>query len=271
MLKKVLFINFLILFFISGLTQTLLARRPLSISDFYKIKTARTPAISPDGKSVLFVINQMDSASNGYHNQIWLTALAGGKPEQLTFMGTSNHSPVWSPDGKSLVYISNAEGTSQLWLMNLLTRESQRLTDLPQGVWQPVWSPDGRKISFLSETKFEGRNPQGLYDIKVLTHLRYRWWYDDNRYDEGWRSHIFIIDLATKEIRQLTDATGLMMISVFRRMANLSPSFPIERKIGRIISIPISGSCQWKTGQLKRRLKTLVPTTRLPGLRMANI
>ena len=167
--------------------------------------TAKTPKISPDRKSVLFVINHKDSASNSYRNQIWITPLEGGKQEQLTYVGTSNHSPAWSPDGKLMAYLSNAMGSSQIWLMNLETRDTQHLTDLPEGAWQPVWSPDGNKIAFLSETKFEDRNPRGLYDIKIYTHLRYRWWYDNNRYDEGWRSHIFIIDLATQEIKQLTD------------------------------------------------------------------
>ena len=195
---------FLILFSLI-MIQPAFAKRPLSITDFYKIKTAKTPNISPDGKSVLFVINHKDSASNSYRNQIWITPLEGGKQEQLTYVGTSNHSPAWSPDGKLMAYLSNAMGSSQIWLMNLETRDTQQLTDLPEGAWQPVWSPDGNKIAFLSETKFEDRNPRGLYDIKIYTHLRYRWWYDNNRYDEGWRSHIFIIDLATQEIKQLTD------------------------------------------------------------------
>ena len=197
---------FISLFFFSLIfIQPLFAKRPLSITDFYKIKTAKTPKISPDGKYVLFVVNQMDSASNSYRNQIWITPLEGGKPKQLTYLGTSNHSPVWSPDGKFIAYVSNAMGNSQIWLMNLETRETQQLTDLTAGAWQPVWSPDGKKIAFLSETKFEGRNPKGLYDIKSYPHLRYRWWHDENRYDEGWRSHIFIIDWETSKIKQLTD------------------------------------------------------------------
>ncbi len=205
MLKNIFKSAILILIFLSATTQILFAKRPLTITDFYKIKTARTPKISPDGKSVLFVIDQMDSASNSYRNQIWKTSLESAEQQQMTFMGTSNHSPIWSPDGKFMAYVSNAMGSSQIWLMNLQTRDTQQLTDLPEGAWQPIWSPDGKKIAFLSETQFEGRNPSGLYDIKIYTHLRYRWWYDDNRYDEGWRSHIFIIDLATKKFKQLTN------------------------------------------------------------------
>lgn len=204
MLNKIFYLVFILFSFFST-AEFIFAERPLSIADFYKIKTAKTPKISPDGMTVLFVVNQMDSASNGYRNQIWITPLEGGEQKQLTYMGTSNHSPVWSPDGKSIAYVSNAMGSSQIWLMNVKTQETQQLTNLTGGAWQPVWSPDGKKIAFLSETKFEGRNPEGLYDIKIYSQLRYRWWYDENRYDEGWRSHIFIIDLATKEVRQLTD------------------------------------------------------------------
>ncbi|MDZ7265641.1 MAG: S9 family peptidase [candidate division KSB1 bacterium] len=181
------------------------SQRSLTMADFYKIKYARTPKISPDGQSVIFVVNQMDSVTNSYRNQIWMVPTFGGVERAITDSETSNHSPEWSPDGKTIAMVSNASGQSQIWLLNLATGERQQLTDLPGGAWSPVWSPDGKTIAFLSETKFEGRNPAGLYDIKLYTHLRYRWWYDSNRYDEGWRSHIFIIDVVTKEILQLTD------------------------------------------------------------------
>lgn len=202
-IRIITFLAFASLFLIPG-DSYVFAQRPLSMADFYKIKVAKTPKISPDGAVVLFVMNQMDSMNNRTLNQIWMTSIEGGTQEQLTFAGTSNHSPAWSPDGKSMVYVSNSTGNSQIWLMDIQTRQALQLTDLPEGVWQPVWHPDGKKIAFLSETKFEGRNSLGLYDIKIYDHLRYRWWYDDNRYDEGWRSHIFILDLESREIRQLT-------------------------------------------------------------------
>ncbi|MFZ5518445.1 MAG: S9 family peptidase [Candidatus Zhuqueibacterota bacterium] len=181
------------------------SKRAVTMADFYKIKTCKTPRISPNGRYVLYVVNQMDSLTNGYFNQIWIVPSEGGDTALLTHAGTSNHSPAWSFDNNSFAYVSNASGTSQIWIMDIPSGESYQVTDLPNGAWSPIWSPDGQKIAFLSETQFDGRNPKGLYDIKVYSHLRYRWWYDANRYDEGWRSHIFIVDLATNEIQQLTD------------------------------------------------------------------
>lgn len=194
-----------VIFLCAFLATTAAAKRLVSMADFYSVKICKTPHVSPDGKYVLFAVNQMDSLSNGYSNQIWIVPSEGGEQQQLTLAGTSNHTPVWSIDNKSFAYVSNKSGSSQIWIMDIPTGESYQVTDMPEGAWSPVWSPDGQKIAFLSETKFGGRNPQGLYDIKVYSHLRYRWWYDGNRYDEGWRSHIFIVDLATNEVQQLTD------------------------------------------------------------------
>lgn len=205
MSKSELLRSMMIFIIFWALSQPLFGQRPLTIADFYKIKDARTPVISPDGQSVLFVVNQMDSVINGYRHQIWRVPTSGGKEQAITDAKASDHSPAWSPDGKRVAYVSNATGPAEIWLLEVATNDRLQLTDLPGGAWSPVWSPDGKKIAFLSETKWVGRNPSGLYDIKLYRHLRYRWWYDRNRYDEGWRSHIFIVDVATKEITQLTD------------------------------------------------------------------
>lgn len=201
-IRKILVFCFIFLvMFISPLS----AKRNVSMADFYQIKTCKTPHISPDSRYVVYVVHQMDSLTNKNNNQIWIVPTDGGMTSQLTFEGTSNHSPVWSLDNKSIAYVSNASGSPQVWIMDIPSGETYQVTDMPNGAWSPIWSQDGQKIAFLSETKFEGRNPEGLYDIKVYSHLRYRWWYDGNRYDEGWRSHIFVVDLATNDIQQLTD------------------------------------------------------------------
>jgi len=184
--------------------STAQSKQPLHITHFYQLKNAGEPTFSADRKYIVYVVSQYDSVLNREVKNLWLGFISTGTNKQITFSGTSNHSPVWAPDSNVVAYVSDSSGCSQIWTMTIETGKMRQLTDIESGAWAPCWSPDGKKIAFLAETKFEGRHPQGLYDIKLYTHLRYRWWYDDNRYDEGWRSHIFIIDVSSKEVTQLT-------------------------------------------------------------------
>ena len=180
------------------------AKRPLLISDFYQINHVSDPKISADNRWITYVISYYDSLNNKKVSNLWLISNETYVTRRLTYKGTRNNDPVWNSDNKTIAFISNRTGTDQIWTINLENDSLNQITDMKEDVWNPLWSPDGKEIAFLSETKFEGRNPDGLYDIKLYTHLRYRWWYDDNRYDDGWRAHIFITNIVSKQIVQLT-------------------------------------------------------------------
>ncbi len=180
------------------------AMRSLTVGDFYNIKSAETPKISPDGQWIVYIVARPDSMLNEMIQDLSLASVKSGEMRQLKLGGMKNRQPSWAPDSKTIAYVSDHTGKDQIWSYSLSTGESTQITDLEAGAWSPIWSPDGKRIAFLSETRFEGRHPQGLYDIKVYAHLRYRWWYDDNRYDEGWRSHIFTAAVPENHIVQLT-------------------------------------------------------------------
>ena len=192
-------------FVLIAINSAVFAIRPLKMSDFYKIKQAENPKISHDDEWVVYEVSRYDSVLNKTVSDIWLASLKSNITRKLTENGTKNSQPVWAPNRHVIAYISNRSGSNQIWIMDIETRATRQLTFLENGAWDPQWAPDGKSIAFLSETQFKGRNPEGLYDIKLYTHLRYRWWYDDNRYDEGWRSHIFITGVDSGNVRQLTD------------------------------------------------------------------
>ncbi|MEE4311627.1 MAG: S9 family peptidase [candidate division KSB1 bacterium] len=196
---------FLIIVILCACLPSFAAGRDLTISDFYRVEEADHPLFSPDSKRLVYEVSRYDSTLNKTRTQLWLTSVESNASKQLTFIGSNNHSPAWCSDNRNIVFVSNRTGESQLWRMNVNNGDMEQMTDMPQGAWSPQWSPDGQKISFLTETRFTGRHPEGLYDIKLYSHLRYRWWYDDNRYDEGWRAHIHTVDAKTKKIHQLTD------------------------------------------------------------------
>ena len=76
------------------------ARRPISLDDLGRLKEVRDPQCAPDGKSVAFVVSQIDvkedKAGNGH---IWMVGLDGQNERQITSSTDSESSPKFSPDG----------------------------------------------------------------------------------------------------------------------------------------------------------------------------
>jgi dipeptidyl aminopeptidase/acylaminoacyl peptidase len=74
-----------------------------------------------------------------------------GEPRQLTSGIKNDSAPVWAPDSRRLLFLSNREGdNNQLWLINSDGGEARCLTQLLHGVSEAVWSPDGRWIAFTA-------------------------------------------------------------------------------------------------------------------------
>jgi dipeptidyl aminopeptidase/acylaminoacyl peptidase len=99
------------------------------------------PVIAPDSDRVAFVRNR----------QIWFAPLDGSKQAQQAFYarGTSE-SPMWSPDGRTLAFVSNRTDHS---FIGLFTAEQPIRFIAPSTSRDslPVWSPDGKKIAFLRQ------------------------------------------------------------------------------------------------------------------------
>ena len=72
----------------------------MTVDDLLAVKGVSDPQISPDGSLVVYVVSELDRATDKTNSSLWLVPTAGGEPKQLTTApGTNNH-PRWSPDGK---------------------------------------------------------------------------------------------------------------------------------------------------------------------------
>ena len=111
------------------------------------------PSWSPDGTQIVFISDRDGHVPKG---RVWSTFeiyvmdADGGNPQNLTNDPNSDLSPVWSPDGKRIVFSSNREVNFEIYVMDADGGNPQKLTNNPGTDHHPSWSPDGKRIAFSS-------------------------------------------------------------------------------------------------------------------------
>lgn len=136
------------------------AARALNLEDYYKIENASAPAISPDGRWVVFVRNSIIEADNQRHTELWMSPTDGSAaPVRLSNPATNASAPKWSPDAKLLSFRSGRRGAGaegDVWFLRMDPRESEPFQISGVG-GVPVFSPDNRWIAFTKKTPPEAK------------------------------------------------------------------------------------------------------------------
>jgi Tol biopolymer transport system component/serine/threonine protein kinase len=83
-----------------------------------------SPAFSPDGRSVGFV--RWAGLAAG---EVYVIATAGGEAKRLTFDNRQNRGPVWTPDGRDIVFSSERDGRQALWRIAATGGTPEKITD----------------------------------------------------------------------------------------------------------------------------------------------
>lgn len=128
------------------------------------VRFARTPDISPDGKTVAF----------SYLGDIWLVDAGGGSARLLTMHEKHDYNPIFSPDGKQIAFSSNRHGSYDVFVVSVQGGRPTRLTfdsadDHPTG-----WSPDGKRILFASARGTDYPSRIDLYSVAVTGGFAHR-------------------------------------------------------------------------------------------------
>ena len=187
---------------------------PITFNDLAASRRVSEPRLSPDGRSLAYVIGEVDLAENRTDSDIWIVPSVGGTPRRLTASPKQDRHPTWSPDGKWIAFESNRDGDYQIYVISTSGGEARRLTHLSTGANQPVWSPDGHHIAFISpvfpefsERPFAGSDAankerlesteKNKVKARVYTQLLLRHW---DSWNDGRRQHLFVIDVDQEQV-----------------------------------------------------------------------
>src|SRR5215217_5994005 len=135
----------------AGIATAQGGKRPLSLDDLGKMKEVRDPQCAPDGKSVAFVVSQIDVKEDKPGiSHIWTVGIDGQNERQVTASTESESSPRFSPDGKYLSFTSSRPGKAkgnQVWLLDRSGGEAFQLTEVKGRLQGYEWSPDSKRLA----------------------------------------------------------------------------------------------------------------------------
>lgn len=167
--------------------------RRMRITDLTSLAVPSQPALSPDGRRVVYVLRTLDADADRSVDELWTVPVGGGAAHRLT-AGPSDTAPAWSPDGSRLAFLRE----SQVHLLAVDGGEAQRVTDLPLGAGAPQWSPDGTRIAFTAAVDpTDGTGPLRTEGIDYQA--------DGAGLFGAVRSQLHVLDVAAGTCRQLTD------------------------------------------------------------------
>ena len=200
---------------------SLAAARGLDVRDLQKLDRVSSPVLSPDGSTVVFAKRIVDADVVKASSSLWVRNLLTrdmAPPKRLTPEGWNVNSPSFSPDGKTVYFLSAKSGTQQLYALPLVGGAPRQLTAFALDVASYKVSPDGTRVLFSTDTFADCKadfacTKKRLDDTAakkssgvVYDGLFVRHW---DTWADGRRSRLFVAALPEGKAKPVSSATSL--------------------------------------------------------------
>ena len=183
------------------------AKKPLTHETMWLMKRVGTPAVSPDGRWVVFSVTEPSYDEKDQTSDLWIVPADASSPaRKLTSTKASESDVTWSPDSRRIAFSSKREGddVNQIYLLNVAEAgEAQRVTNVSTGARSPQFRPDGGAILFTSTVypgaaddeankKAAKEKKDQKYKVRVYESFPVRNW---DRWMDDQQPHIFVQSL----------------------------------------------------------------------------
>ena len=171
----------------------------ITFDEMASMRRIGAPQLSPDGRWIAYDGSNIDMPGNYRKSAIYLVPSTGGPSRQISDGVRQDDTPAWSPDGKTIAYVSNREGGEKhVYLYDVASGTTRKLTNYHGGASSVKWTPVGRGVVFASNVYPEcGVDPSCSEDkiaaaskaptkARVIDSLFYRHW---NAWVEPTRAH----------------------------------------------------------------------------------
>ena len=173
------------------------------MDSLFRVRQFRQVSISPDGARIAWVQSREDPVTGAESLSIYVRQNHPGATAARVTAGIGSaesheHSIAWSPDGKHLAFLSDAEkqGQFQLYYADPPDGRAHRLTNMTGAFEQPSWSPDGKSLAILF-TENAPRTPGPLEPVAVAAGVIS---------EQNYNQRLSLVDVASGRVRQLSPA-----------------------------------------------------------------
>lgn len=182
---------------------------PLTSDDLYRLAPVGDPRLSPDGQHVVYCQQRIERDSQKAFVNLYLVPTGPGRTRQFTVGDQRDTRPRWSPDGRTIAFLSDRGGKARLYTIPVDGGEAR-----PLGTWHGAlgafaWSPDGRRLAVTvrrpsAEEDAAEDNPKRKDLGTVARHItRMHYKGDGEGYIPAERWDLWLVDAASGRTRKV--------------------------------------------------------------------